>query len=69
MILVPGSRDRLALRKHVMCAKNLGVHVWCSTLEYQKYEKLGQEIGFQCSQERHQETCTQRVPENTRIRK
>jgi hypothetical protein len=26
-ILVPGSHERLALRKRVMCARNMGAHV------------------------------------------
>ncbi len=28
LIFVPGSHDCLALRKGVMCARNMGVHVW-----------------------------------------
>ncbi len=56
LILIPGSREHLALSKHVMCARNMGAYVQCSTLEYQRYEKTVQEIGFLCSQERHRET-------------
>jgi hypothetical protein len=43
------------LRKHVMCARNMGAHVQRGTLEYQRYEKTGWEIGFPCSQERREE--------------
>ncbi len=39
-----------------MCARNIGAHVRHSTLEFQRYEKMGQEIGFPCSQERCKET-------------
>ncbi len=46
LILVPGSPKCLALRKVVMCARNMGAHVQHSTLEYQRYEKPGGEIGF-----------------------
>jgi hypothetical protein len=44
LILVPGSHKRLASRKHVMCAKNMEARIKCSTLEYQRYEKIGREI-------------------------
>jgi hypothetical protein len=56
LILVPGSHEHLASRKRVMCAKNMGACVQSSSLEYQRYEKTGREIGFSCSQERHKET-------------
>ncbi len=56
IILIPGSCERLALRKCVMCARNMGAHVQHSTLEYQRYEKTGREIGFPSSQERRKET-------------
>ncbi len=39
--LLPGSHKCLASRKRMMCARNLGVHVRCSTLESQRYEKTG----------------------------
>jgi hypothetical protein len=29
IILVPGSHERLTLRKHVMCSRNMGAHVQC----------------------------------------
>jgi hypothetical protein len=51
LLLRPGSRNRLASRKCMMCARNMGAHVRRSTLEYQRYEKTGQELGFLCSQE------------------
>ena len=44
LILVPGSRKRLAFKKGIMCAKNMGAHVQCTTLESQRYEKTGREI-------------------------
>ncbi len=28
LILVPGSCERLTSKKHIMCARNMGVHVW-----------------------------------------
>jgi hypothetical protein len=56
LIHIPGPRKRLALRKCVMCARNMGVHVRGSNSEYQRYKKTGQEIGFPCSQERCKET-------------
>ena len=46
LILVPGSREHLASRKQVMCARNMGVHIRHSTSESQGYEKTVQEIGF-----------------------
>ncbi len=54
--LVPDSGKHLAWRKHVMCARNMGAHVRRGTLEYQRHEKMGQEIGFPCSQVRREET-------------
>ncbi len=56
LILVPGSRKYLASRKRMMCVKNVGAHVQRRSLEYQRYEKTGQEIKFPCSQERRKET-------------
>ncbi len=56
LILIPGFYKHLALRKRVMCARNIGVHVRHSTSEYLRYEKTGWEIGFLCSQERCKET-------------
>ena len=43
LIQVPGSCKRLALRKRVTCAKNMGAHVQRSSLKYQRYEKTGQD--------------------------
>jgi hypothetical protein len=34
--LLPGSHEHLALRKHLMCARNMGAHVQSSTLESQR---------------------------------
>ncbi len=31
LILVPSSHKRLALRKRIMCARNMGAHVWRGT--------------------------------------
>jgi hypothetical protein len=31
LTLVPGSHEHLTSRKHVMCARNMGAHVQCST--------------------------------------
>ncbi len=56
LILVPGSHEHLASRKFVMCAKNMGACIQHSFSEYQKYLKMGWEIGFPCSQERRKET-------------
>ncbi len=46
----------LASRKCMICARNMWAHVRRSTSESQRYEKMGQEIGFPCSQERREET-------------
>ncbi len=55
LILVPGSHEHLALRKRIMCARNMGAHVrhgiWSK-----KGIKTGWEIGFPHSQERYKET-------------
>ncbi len=56
LVLVTGFHTHLALRTRGMCAKNMGVHVQRSTLEYQRYENTGREIGFLPSQERREET-------------
>ncbi len=57
LILVPGSCERLASRKCVMCARTMGAHIrHTSTSESQRYEKTGWEIGFPCSQKRCKET-------------
>ncbi len=69
LILRPCSHKHLALRKFIMCARNMGPHVRCGTSEYQRYEKTGQEIGFPCSQERHKETSKYQLRTNTRKRK
>jgi hypothetical protein len=42
--IVSGSCERLALGKCVMSARNMGVHVQCSTSKSQRYEKTGREI-------------------------
>ncbi len=42
--LAPGSHEHLALRKHVMCARNMGAHVQHTTLEYQRYEKWNKKL-------------------------
>jgi hypothetical protein len=55
LILVPGSHERLASRKRIMCARNMGAHVqrgiWST-----KGIKTGRDIGFPHSQERREET-------------
>ncbi len=43
-------------KNHAMCARNMGVHIWHTTLECLRYVKMGQEIWFPCSQERLEET-------------
>jgi hypothetical protein len=53
---VPGSHKHLALRNCMICARNMGAHVGCSTSESQRYKKMVQEIGFPHSQEKHKET-------------
>ncbi len=40
---------------HAFCAKNMGAHVRHTTSECQRYQKMGQEIGFLCSRERRKE--------------
>ncbi len=52
-ILVPGSHERLTLRKRVMCARNLGVQVR-RDIRSKKGMKTGWEIGFLRSQEKVQ---------------
>jgi hypothetical protein len=56
LILEPGSREHLTLRKCVMCSRNMGAHIQHSTAESQRYEKMGRETGFPCSWERREET-------------
>ncbi len=55
LILVPGSHKRLASRKCIMCARNMGAHVQCGIWST-KGIKTGREIGFPCSQQRRKET-------------
>jgi hypothetical protein len=42
--LLPGSIECLPLRKHVMCARNMGVHVQCSTSEYKGMRKRDKKL-------------------------
>ncbi len=44
LIFVPGSNKHLALRKRVMCARNMGAHVRCSTQRTNSIKKTGWEI-------------------------
>jgi hypothetical protein len=42
-ILVPGSHERLASRKRVMCARNMGAHVQCGTRRTKGMRKQDEE--------------------------
>jgi hypothetical protein len=56
LILVQCSHEHLALRKRIMCARNMGAHVQRGTQRTKVIKKMGWEIGFPCSRERHKET-------------
>jgi hypothetical protein len=43
-------------QNNTICARNMEAHVRCTTSECQRFEEMGREIGFPCSQERHEET-------------
>jgi hypothetical protein len=55
LVLASVSREHLALRKCMMCARNMGAHIRRNTLEVQRYKKMGREFGFPYSQERCKE--------------
>jgi hypothetical protein len=44
LILVPGSQEHLALRKHVMCARNMGAHVQCGTWRTKGIKKWDEKL-------------------------
>jgi hypothetical protein len=46
LILVPGSHERLTLRKHVMCAKNMGVQVQCVIWSTKGIKKRDEKLDF-----------------------
>ncbi len=45
LILVPGFRERLPLRKRIMCAKNMGAHVQLGTRSTKGMRKWDKKLG------------------------